>query len=176
MSEEVKPTEVNPVVQQNANPAKPNPTEVLRKLSKEFSIDLFNESGVDSLVESYKAKESAYSTAKTKAETLEKDLQAFAQKENDYKVKIEALGMGFSSANLDEVLALAKVNIKDGQSISDGLKVVKEKYAKTFITQSNVGLIHNGAGNNPDLARTEQERYLLKDPKYKYWDKIKNPK
>ena len=150
---------------------KASPAEVLRKMSKEFSIDLFSEDGFDNLLETLHKKDKDFQAVKAKADELEKGSLLFKEKEQDYQVKIEALGLGFSSDNLDEVLALAKVNIKENQTISDGLKAVKEKYATTFITQKNVGLQHNGAGDKPDIAKNEQERYLSNSKAVQRWNK-----
>jgi hypothetical protein len=146
---EVKPTEVEvkPEVK------KVNTTEVLRELSKTFSVSLFDEGGLQALKDKLATQENERVTLTGRVEELSK-------KEQDYQVKIDALGLGFSSEQLEEVIALAKINAKDG-TLLDGLKAVKTKYGNIFVKTADIGTQHNDLhGNKPDVAKSEQERYL----------------
>lgn len=164
--EEVQETETvkEGTTETSTETKKPNPTEVLRELSKQFSVNLFDEGGLEALNGKLAERETLF---KEKEIKLEEELKkSFTQKEEEYKVQIEALGMGFTRENLDEVLALAKVNAKD-QPITEGLKVVKEKYGSVFTVQGDIGVQFGDLkGDKPDVPRTEQEKYLANNPTY----------
>ena len=172
--EEEKPVviEPTPVVQEIK---KPNPAEVLREVASLVKLNLFDDpNAVTMLKEKLTAQSTTETTLKTQVDELSKKEQLFAQKEQEYQVKITALGLGFSSEQLDEVLALAKVNTKEGETIADGLKVVKEKYGSIFVPNKNIGLNQNDRRSvKPDLPSTEQEKYLSDNPTVKMWEKQK---
>jgi len=150
---------------------KSNATEVLRELSKQFSVNLFEEGGLETLKGKWQEKETVLTSTKAELDTLSKEKSNFAQLENDYKVQIEALGMGFGQESLEEVLALAKVHAK-GNPIQDGLKIVKEKYGNVFTVAESIGLLHNDVkGDKPNVPRTEQERYMAQNPLYAHFEK-----
>ncbi len=146
-------------------------TEVVRELAKKFGVNLFEEGGLQALEEKLNAKETEYTNTQTRLKELTEKETLFAQKEQEYQVKLEALGMGFTADNLEEVLALAKVHAKDNP-ISDGLKIVKEKYGKVFANNVDIGLLHNdGNKEKPDIAKTEQEKYLSQSPAVRAYNK-----
>jgi hypothetical protein len=150
---------------------KSNATEVLRELSKQFSVNLFEEGGLETLKGKWQEKETVLTSTKAELDTLSKEKLNFTQLENDYKVQIEALGMGFGQESLEEVLALAKVHAK-GNPIQEGLKIVKEKYGNVFTVAESIGLQHNDVkGDKPNIPRTEQEQYMAKNPLYANFDK-----
>jgi hypothetical protein len=139
---------------------KVNTTEVLRELSKTFSVSLFDEGGLQALKDKLAIQENEKKTLHERVDELSKKELLLIQKEQDYQVKIDALGLGFSSDSLDEVIALAKINAKDG-SLLDGLKAVKTKYGSVFVNTADIGTQHNDLqGKKPDVAKSEQERYL----------------
>lgn len=154
--------------------SKVKPTEVLRELSKQFSVNLF-EDGATALIEKFGVKDTTIKTLEQQVQELTESSKLFTQKEQEYQVKIEALGMGFKADVLDEVMALAKVNIKDGQTLTDGLKAVREKYGSVFTVNKNIGTQHNDMkGEKPDLPKSEMEKYLASDPKYRAYNKQKS--
>jgi hypothetical protein len=152
--------------------AKLNPKDVLRDLSKEYGVNLFEETGLQQLKEKFTTTHNELETVKQTSTQFETQLKEYQEKEQEYQIKIEALGLGFKVENLEEVLALAKVNTKDGQTLSDGLKAVKEKYGNVFGGSKSIGTQHNDLnGVKPDLAKTEVESYMSKDPKYRTYYK-----
>ena len=175
--EDVKPVaiEPTPVVPPVQEVKKPNPSEVLREVAKVVSLNLFDDpNAVTMLKEKLTAHETNETALKSQLDEFTKKEQLFAQKEQEYQVKITALGLGFSSEQLDEVLALAKVNTKEGETIADGLNVVKEKYGSIFAPNKNIGLNQSDRrGIKPDLPSTEQEKYLSDNPTVKMWEKQK---
>jgi len=145
-----------------------NKTEALRELSKELGINAFEPAELKAKFNDFTTWQNAQKTEQEKLQetvkTLTEQNSMFTTKEQGYQTKIEALGLGFSTEQLDEVLALAKVNIKEGQTIADGLKIVKEKYGNVFVTK-NIGIQHNDLkGDKLNIAKTEQEKYLAGDP------------
>lgn len=152
---------------------KANPIEVLRELSKQYSVDLFKEGGLESLKSKWQENEKLLTTTKTDLDLLTKENENFSKVEESYKVQIEALGMGFSKDNLEEVMALAKVHAKDNP-IQEGLKIVKEKYANVFISKKKIGLQHNDMeSDKPDIAKNEQEQYLANSKAYQAYNRNK---
>jgi hypothetical protein len=174
ITEEVKVE--TPSQEEHGNQQKVKSSEVLREIAKEFSVNLFEENGLAMLKEKWGKTVQERDTYKTQADELTKKEELFAIKEQEYQVKLSALGLGFSSEQLDEVLALAKVNTKEGQTIDDGLKAVKEKYGSVFVANQNIGLqLNDIPGVKPDVPRTEQEKYLRDNPRVQYYNQ-KNKK
>lgn len=172
---------VGEIKEVKVEPVKLKSSEVLRTLSEATKINLFDENGVEALIERITKSEITANEYKAKYDEATKQAQSYAVKESEYQVKIEALGMGFTNDRLDEVLALAKVNMKENQTISDGLKAVKEKYASVFISTTNLGTQFNDEGNTrPNVPKTEQEKHLASNPIYgqyqKQQDRLKNKK
>lgn len=152
--------------------AKLNPKDVLRDLSKEYGVNLFEESGLQQFKEKLSSTHKELETLKGSTAQYDAQLKEYQAKEQDYQIKIDALGLGFRADNLDEVLALAKVNTKEGQTLQDGLKVVKERYGSVFTSQKGIGTQHNDMkGDKPDLPKSEAEAYLNSNPRYRAYQK-----
>lgn len=171
----VEPEVVEETTKENTEEThKVKSSEVLRELSKTFAVNLFDENGLTMLKEKLDNKDNEYNMTKAQLDETLKNVELFQQKEQDYKVRLAALELGFKSEQLDEVLALARVNVKEGQTINDGLKAVKEKYGGVFVGNKNIGLQMNDLkGDKPNLPRTEQERYLANNPRVQYYNKNK---
>lgn len=135
-------------------------TEVLRTLSKQFGVNLFEPDGVKALTDKLAKEQGEITTLKTNHDTLFKTVEEYKVKEQDYELKFEALSLGFQAGDLQDVLVLAKNYAKDG-NIKEGLKKVQEKYAKAFSTQ--IGKVKE---INDTEKLTEAERYMRKNPKY----------
>lgn len=169
-TENTENTQAN--VQETQEPKKVNIAVVLRDLSKTFSVDLFDENGLSMLKEKLGNQSQEVESLKTKYEETSKKALELEQKEAEYQIKIEALGLGFKAENLEEVLALAKVKAKDGD-IKSGLKAVKEQYGGLFVT-TNIGTQHNDIqGDKPGLAKTEQEKYMEQSKFVRIYNKNK---
>lgn len=172
--EKVVETEVEEQKETTEETHKVKSSEVLRELSKTFAVNLFDENGLTMLKEKLDNKDNEYNMTKAQLDETLKNVELFQQKEQDYQVRLAALELGFKSEQLDEVLALARVNVKEGQTINDGLKAVKEKYGGVFVGNKNIGLQMNDLkGDKPNLPRTEQERYLANNPRVQYYNKNK---
>jgi hypothetical protein len=147
-------------------------SEVLRVLSEEYKLNLFTDEGVSAFREHIAQTRVEANTYKTKYEETEKQVKQYQDKEKDYQVRLEALGMGFQSGQLEEVIALAKVNMKDNQTLTDGLKVVKEKYGSVFSAPKQVGTQFNDLpGDKPNIPKTDQDKYLSQNARVAAWNK-----
>ncbi len=142
---------------------KVNPNKVLRTLAEKYHVNLFEVGGVDKLIENIDTKDKAL-------ESANKRINEFSQVENTYKakqeedaVKIEVLRSGLDESRLEEIVALAKVN---GQTIQDGLKVVKEKYGNIFGMTTEIGRQHNDSDHDKPPVKSEVEKYMESDPRY----------
>ena len=145
---------------------KKSSAEILRELSKQFSVNLFEEGGLQALNEKLTSKDSELASEKKARLTAEEAIKTFELKERENELKIEALSLGFTSDNLEEALALAKVYAKDG-NIADGLKKAKEKFGS--VLTANIGTQFNDMkGEKPDVPKSEIEKYMAANPqKYK---------
>ena len=162
--------EFKPVVE---TPTSVKPSEVLRDLSKHFGVNLFDADGLPQLKEKLTTQSNEHKSLQETVQALTGETQTLRQKEQDYQIHIEALGMGFKPETLTEVLALAKVNVNDGQSITDGLKAVKEKYGSVFVLQQQIGMQFNDIkGDKEKIAKTDQERYMSQSKAVQKWEKM----
>ena len=151
-----------------------NHAEVLRQLSKKFSVNLFDETGLKTLDDKLNEQATKNQKIIEDNKVLNDKIKLFETKEQDYNFKIEALGEGFKIDTLDEVLALTKVGQKENETIKDALKRVKEKFGSVLITTQDIGIVHNDLkGDNPDLGKSEAEKYMSQDPKYRNYYKKK---
>lgn len=177
MENEVKVTEpiqVEPKVEapQVEEPKKVSSTEIVRTLSKKFGIDLFKPENIEAFEDMVGKKDTELETYKTKVSSHTENEKLFAQKEEKYQVQIEALKLGIKEDKIDEAVALAKVKIKEGQNLSDGLKLVAKEYGNIFTTPKQVGMqFRDVPGDDPDVAKSEAEKYLNKSTAYQAWQK-----
>ena len=91
-TENTENTQAN--VQETQEPKKVNIAVVLRDLSKTFSVDLFDENGLTMLKEKLGNQSQEVESLKTKYEETSKKALELEQKESEYQIKIEALGLG----------------------------------------------------------------------------------
>lgn len=101
--------------------------EILRELSKEMGLNLFEEDGLDKL------RDKLSKDRETKEE-LNKKIQEYASKEDQFRNKeellhkhVQALAEGFKLEDIEEVLALAAVYTKEGVTFEESLNKVKTK-------------------------------------------------
>lgn len=146
------------------------PTDALRDLSKHLGVNLFDKEGLELFKQSYGEIKTGLSTKDETIKALELEKTSFAQKEADYQLKIEALGLGFKFDVLDDVIALARIKAKDG-NLSEGLKAVQATYGK-FMSQVDFGTQQAGGQTPP--SKTDVEKYMESNPQYQAY--LKNKK
>lgn len=134
--------------------------EVLRELSSELGVNLFEAEGlkkVKTLIESQK----------TEQEKLQEQLKAYeeekanwSKQELNYKTRIKASELGIHTEHLEDALKLAE---NDPEKLAEVVK----KYPM-FKTKEGIQIgLQNPPNNTPPTANTEVEAYMAKDPKYK---------
>lgn len=170
IKEEVK-TETE-TVQKQEEVKVPTKQELLRELSKEHGINLFDAKGLTA----FKVYQDAQ---KTEQERLVEQVDSFKEKENKFNSdtevlqnKIAGLELNIPTDKLDDALALAKTNKTEGQSIKEALKAIQEKYKGMFVKDAGVKTIvqvgtqmsNNDANLNVSVEPTMQ-RYLDKQKK-----------
>lgn len=101
--------------------------EILRELSKEMGLNLFEEDSLDKLRDKL-------SKDRESKEELNKKIQEYASKEDQFRNKeellhkhVQALAEGFKLEDMEEVLALAAVYTKEGVTFEESLNKVKTK-------------------------------------------------
>ena len=133
-TETIVETETTPETQvEKIEETKPlSKNDLLRDMSKEYGVNLFDAEGLAKFKEYQEAQ-------KTEQERLQEKVESFNAEKLEFNTKIEAqeariagLELGIDTDKLNDAIALAKNNIKEGQSIRDGLKLIKEKYGDTF--------------------------------------------
>ena len=169
--EEVKVPNVNeptpaPKVEETKVDPKAARQEILRELSSELGVNLFEAEGlkqVKSLIDSQKSEQ----------EKLQETLKAYEQKEATwqkealaYKTKLKASELGIHADHLEDALKLAE---NDPEKL---VNVVK-KYPM-FKTKDGITIgVQNPTETKPPTDNTEAEAYMAKDPRYQKYLKTK---
>jgi DNA-binding transcriptional regulator YhcF (GntR family) len=173
MAEEVKVVETTPASTETQIQEKVKSSEVLRELSKKYGINMFEPDGIKAFEDMIAHKDVQLETTSKKYTELETQHKLFTEKQQEYQVKIEALQSGFmwkDETQYKELLALAKVNTKEGQTLADGFKVIKEKYKAMFSQNKDMGIQFSDVrGDQPDVQKTEQEKYLGTSQAVRKW-------
>ncbi len=152
--QEVVKEEVKPQIDKN---------QILREMSKEYGVNLYSAEG---LAEFKKFQDAN----KTEQERLQEQLNSLKEKENEYKTKeetyqaqIAALQLGIAEDKLKDAIALAKINMTEGQTIKEGLEAVKAKYGDTFGSVKGKTEVVIGTQLNPeDGAHVEIDEALAR--------------
>jgi hypothetical protein len=121
--------ETKPEVETKTEPTK---TQLLRDLSKEYGLDLFSKEGLAAFKEFQDSKKTEQEKLQDQLNSLKEKETEFKSKEESYQAKIAALELDISEDKLNDAIALAKINMTDGQTIKEGLAAVKAKYGDTF--------------------------------------------
>lgn len=170
-TQEVEVQETETKETETSTETKKSSAEILRELSKQYSVNLFEEDGLQTFNEKFTSINQELNAEKEARAKAEAAIKAFEAEKAETNVKIEALSLGFTSENLEEAIALAKVYAKDG-NIADGLKKAKEKFGS--VLAGNIGTQFNDMkGEKPDVPKSEIEKYMAANPQ-KYKNYIKN--
>jgi len=106
--------------------------QILREMSKEYGVNLYSAEGLAKFKQFQDANKTEQEKLQDQLNSLTEKETEFKKKEESYQATIAALQLGISEDKLNDALALAKINMTDGQSIKDGLAAVKAKYGDTF--------------------------------------------
>lgn len=154
-------TDVNPVEPEVKQPTK---NELMRELSKEYGVNLFDVDGIQKFKEYQESQ-------KTEFEKVQEQLNAYKTKESEwqskqleYESKLKASELGIASDKLEDALRLANNN-------PDNLAEVIKKYP-IFKSNSGIKIGQTDPNNNANPSgQTEVEKYMAeryaKNPYYK---------
>lgn len=165
---EVTPTvvvpEVTPVTPTPADP-KATKQEVLRELSKELGINVFEAEGlrkVKELIDSQKSEQDKLQERLTAYEAKEVEWQ---KESLNYKAKLEASKLGIHPDYMEDALKLAG-------NEPDKLAEVIKKYPM-FKTKEGIKIgVQEPLGTKQPTGNSDAEAYMAKDPRYaKYYKK-----
>lgn len=168
MADEVKVTpEVKPVVE--PTPVEPTPTpaeekytktEILRDLSKDLGVNLFEADGL-------KQVKTLIDSQKTEQQKLQEEVNAYQQKEAEWQkqqaqtmAQLEATKLGIAPTAIGDALKLAD---NDPNKLAEVVK----KYPN-FLTKGKVqfGVPTPSQFQNP-TGKSEQEEYMQSNPMYR---------
>lgn len=154
----------------------PSKNDLLREMSKEYGVNLFDAEGLAKFKEYQDSLKTEADKIQEQLETYKAMESGFTAKEEEYQTQIAALELGIPTESLKEAIALAKVNMTEGQSIRDGLQVVKEKYAGLFTstegTKVTIGTqINDIRQGELSKSLSEQEAYMSKWKNSPYYKK-----
>jgi TPP-dependent indolepyruvate ferredoxin oxidoreductase alpha subunit len=131
----------------------PTKQELLREMSKEYGVNLFDAEGLQSFKEYTEAQ-------KTEQQKLQEQLAAYEQttaelqsKQLEYQAQLEAVKLGISVDKVQDALKLAD---NDPTKLAEVLK----KYP-TFQSGKGVQIgVQNPNNNNQPTGNTEAEKYM----------------
>ena len=137
-------------------PATPTKQELLRELSKEYGVNLFEADGIKQFKEYQESQ-------KTETQRLQEQLESYKTKESEwkstqleYQSKLKASELGIAQENLKDALKLAEGN-------PDNLVEVLKKYP---MFKSNKGIrigVTDPNNDNTPSGQTEKEQYMAKN-------------
>lgn len=139
--EEVKEepkVEPTPEVKEDPKPVeepKVNRNELLRELSKEYGVNLFDTEGLQEFKKLQESKQS-------ETEKLHKEIEELRQREQELKnknesIRLEALRVqyGIDEDKYNDFLVLTQASKSEDETIEDTFKKTLEKYGDTFISK-----------------------------------------
>lgn len=143
MSEEIKTQETTETVTETVETQEVTPEEVktpskndlLRDMSKEYGVNLFDAKGLQAFKE---YQESQKSEAEKRAEEIQSLNERLKQYETDAKSKdfnLAALELGIPKEKFSEAKALSELEGIKGETVSERLADVKAKYGIMFQNQ-----------------------------------------
>lgn len=150
----------------NVDPNKVDPkkerNELLRELSKEYGVNLFDAEGLKKFKEYTESQ-------KTEQEKLQEQLSAYEQEKAQwqsaklqYEAKLKASELGIAQDKLEDALKLAE---GDPEKLPDIIK----KYP-VFKSKEGVRIgLQDPVNNQRPTGMSEVEEYMSKDPRYKAW-------
>lgn len=107
-------------------------TEILREMSKEYGVNLFDAEGLAKFKEYQEAQKTEQEKLQEKLAQYKEEVNQTKQKVSQYEAQIAGLELGIPQDRLADALALAKTNMTEGQSIKESLEIIQNKYPESF--------------------------------------------
>ena len=160
-------TQEQPTVVKQEDPkvdAKQLRQEILRDLSKELGINMFEPEGLQKVKTLIDTQKSDQEKLEEKLKAYEEEKATWQKQELNYKTKLKASELGIHTDHLEDALKLAE---NDPEKL---VEVVK-KYPM-FKTKEGIKIgVQNPTGSTPPTDRTEVEAYMAQNPKYQRYIK-----
>lgn len=152
MSDEVKVVE-KPKEKETPTNEKPiTKNDVLRELSKEYGVNLFDVDGLKEFSNYVESKKTDLDKANEQLQALQTEKTTWETKFKEYEAKLKASELGIAQENLMDALKLADGN-------PDNLAKVLEKYP-TLSNRVDVGFGVQGKTTPPPKGMSEAEKYM----------------
>lgn len=162
MADEIK-TVIEPVVTPAVTPTR---TDILRDLSKEYGINLFDAKGVDEFKKFQEAQKTEQQKLTEQVKTYEAEKNAWSTEKLNYESKLEAIKLGIHPDYTEDALKLAG---GDPTKLADVIKKYPIFKSKDGI---KIGLT-NPTQTTPPSGNSEVEAYMAADPRYRKYNKTK---
>lgn len=140
--------------------------DILRELSKEHGVNLFDVEGLKQFKEYTDSQKSEQQKLQEKLEALNNEREQWQSKQLEYEAKLKASELGIRSDALEDALKLAN---NDPNNLAE----VIEKYP-VFKNTKDVRIgVQNPNGFQKPKGDGEAEQYMAQNPIYDYYNKTK---
>ena len=157
----VEPNTVAPTEQQQ-EPKTPSKNELLRELSKEYGVNLFEPEGIQKFKEFQDSQKTEQQKLQEQIKQLAEEKEQWFKKQNEYESKLKASELGIAQDKLEDALKLAEGN-------PDKLTEVLKKYPMFKSTNDiSIGVQEPSTSARP-TDMSEAEAYMAKNPLYKHY-------
>ena len=150
---------VEPVVTEVVEQPTPTKNELLRELSKEYGVNLFEPKGIEAFKEFQDSQKSELEKQQEILNSYKEKEQSWQTKELEYQSKLEASKLNINPANMDDALKLAGGDPKE-------LANVIKKYPM-FVKGATGGItigVNETSDNNGVTGMTDAEAYRAANP------------
>lgn len=130
----------------------PNRQELMRELSKEYGINLFDADGI-------KAFKEYQESQKTEIEKMREQLEAAQAKEaatqkalEEQKLNLLRIQHGIGEEKFGDFLAIANAKVNDTTTIEQAFEQTVKEYGGLFVTEKQRDVVQLGVEVNPDSS------------------------
>src|SRR6056297_2353294 len=157
--EETETPEVKKVEEEGNTPTK---NELLREMSKEYGVNLFEAEGLQKYKEFVESQKTEQEKLQEQVQTYEQEKSAWENQRLEYESKLKATQLGIKEDNLADVLKLADNDPNKIEEVVKKYPIFKSKEGVKIGLQDP----HN---NKQPTDMSEVETYMSQDPKYRQW-------
>jgi hypothetical protein len=157
--------EVKPEVPVEKNPKEVR-NELLREMSKEYGINLFDAEGLTKFKEYQESQKSEQERLQEQLKAYEEEKANWSKEKLEYQSKLKASELGISNDLLNDALKLAEGD-------PDKLPEVIKKYP-IFKAKEGIKIgVQNPTDQKMPTDMSEVEAYMATDPRYRKYNKNK---
>src|SRR6056297_1407205 len=157
---------VEPTVEPTVEETQPSRKELLRELSKEYGVNLFDADGLKQFKEYTQSQKSEQEKLQERLQAYENEKAEWQSKQLEYESKLKASQLGIKDEYLEDALKLAN-------NEPDKLAEVVKKYP-IFKAKGDISIgVQSPNQFQQPSGNSEAEAYMANDPKYKKYYKTK---